>query len=115
MEKVITIANKNYKMKASAYTQFSYKDLTHRSFLNDLQSLVKLTERENEVFDFEELDNVTELLLKIAFVMIKEADDKQVVDYKSFLQSIDGMYDDDKWITEVLELACSPLSRRLQK
>ena len=37
MEKIIRISNKDYKMKASALTQFSYKNETGRSFLKDLQ------------------------------------------------------------------------------
>lgn len=114
MEKVITISGKNYNMKSSAFTQFSYKDFTGRSFLKDLQGLVKLKERDEKSFQIEELDDVTELLLKIAFVMVKEADSSQANDYKDFLQKIDNIYDDERWIQEVLELACTPISRRLQ-
>lgn len=117
MEKVITIANKNYQMKASALTQFSYKNFTGRSFLKDLQDLVKL-DSEKKDLGTEELDEVTELLLKISYILVKESDKEhntnQVTDYDSFLSSIDNLYDDEKWIYEVLELACTPLSGQLQ-
>jgi len=118
MEKVITISNKNFQMKASALTQFSYKDFTGRSFLNDLRDLIKLKEKSKDSFDIEELDNVTELLLKIAYILVKESDKEhkteQAVDYESFLGNIENLYDDEKWIYDVLELACTPISRQLQ-
>lgn len=38
MKKII-IDGKDYLMSSSALTQFSYKDETGRSFLNDLQKL----------------------------------------------------------------------------
>lgn len=97
-------------MKASALTQFSYKNETGRSFLNDLQTLTELKDN----VDMNALDNVTELVLKIAFIMVKEADKTQATNYEEFLGGIESLYDDTNWIQEVLELACSPLSRQLQ-
>ncbi|MBQ4032015.1 MAG: hypothetical protein II625_09705 [Bacilli bacterium] len=110
MEKIIRISTKDYKMKASALTQFSYKNETGRSFLNDLQTLTELKDN----VDMNALDNVTELVLKIAFIMVKEADKTQATNYEEFLGGIESLYDDTNWIQEVLELACSPLSRQLQ-
>ena len=110
MEKIIRISTKDYKMKASALTQFSYKNETGRSFLNDLQTLTELKDN----VDMNALDNVTELVLKIAFIMAKEADKTQATNYEEFLGGIESLYDDTNWIQEVLELACSPLSRQLQ-
>lgn len=118
MEKAITISNKVFNMKASALTQFSYKNLTGRSFLKDLQSLaeIKLNKKDNSSLD--EVDKITKLIFDIVYVMIKEYDkyknDNQVTDYDDMLSKIDNLYDDDKWIYDVLELACSPLSRQLQ-
>ena len=109
MERIIRISNKDYKMKASALTQFSYKNETGRSFLSDLQKLTKIDGSEVEA-----LDDVTELILKMAFIMVKEADKNQAVNYEDFLSSIENLYDDTAWIQEVLELACSPLSRQIQ-
>ncbi len=115
MEKTIKISNKEYKMKASALTQFSYKDETGRSFLTDLQKLTELKDIEN---DFEKnidaLENVSTLVLKMAYIMTREADKSQVANYEEFLGGIESLFDDTQWIQEVLELACSPLSRQIQ-
>lgn len=111
MEKMITISNKNYKMKASAWTQFSYKNDTGRSFLSDLQALSKLEKKIEK--DLGLLDEVTELVLKIAYTMIKEADKTQVESYEAFLGGIDNLYDDSNWIHEVIQLGCSPIYGRL--
>lgn len=109
MERIIKICNKDYKMKASALTQFNYKNETGRSFLKDLQKLSEM-----DVNDAEQVDDIIELVLKIAYIMAKEADKTQVVNYDEFLSGIDNLFDDVNWISEVLELACSPLSRQLQ-
>lgn len=109
MEKIITISNKDYKMKASALTQFSYKNETGRSFLTDLQ---KLTSVDGNNFDA--IDDVSELVLKMAYIMIKEADKSQVANYEDFLGGIDDLFGNPEWLQQVLELACSPLSRQLQ-
>ena len=112
MKKVVRIDNKDYTMKASAFTQFAYKDLTGRSFLNDIQELTKYVDGE---LGLEQLDIISELLLKIAYVMIKEADPNQVDNYEDFLKGIDNLYDDIDWIEEVIFLGCTPISRQLQK
>lgn len=114
MKKIIRIDGKDYTMQSSAYTQFAYKNETGRSLLKDLQKLIDLKNVRENKFEMEDLDNVTELLLKIAFVMIKEAGESQIVDYTSFLKSIGSIYDDEKWIIDTLELACTPISGRLQ-
>ena len=113
MKKLIKIDNKEYLMKSSAYTQFAYKNETGRSFLNDLQGLVKLKNKENKGVD--DLDKITEIVLKISYVMIQEADQSQVQDYNSFIQGIENLYDNPQWIEDVIVLACTPLSRQLQK
>ena len=113
MKKIINISGKDYTMQSSAYTQFAYKDLTGRSLLNDLQELIKLRSTKSDI-ELAMLDNVTELILKISYVMIQEADSSQVNDYVSFLKSIDDLYTDPNWIEEVILLACTPISGRLQ-
>lgn len=112
MEKIIRIDTKDYKMKSSAYTQFAYKDETGRSFLNDIQELTKFVNAKE--ISIAELDSVSELLLKVAYVMIKEADSTQVTDFESFLRGIESLYDNIDWITEVITLGCTPISRQLQ-
>lgn len=115
MEKIIRISTKDYKMKASALTQFSYRNETGRSFLTDLQKLTELKDiGEDFNKNIEALDNVSDLLLKMAYIMTREADKNQVSNYEEFLGEIENLYDDTTWIKEVLELACSPLSRQLQ-
>ena len=113
MEKVITISGKNYKMKASAMTQFIHKNDTGRSFLSDLQLLTELEKKAED--DISALDNVTELVLRIAYTMTKQADKEQYLSYEDFVDSIDNLYDNVNWIQEVIEFACSPISRQLQK
>ena len=110
MERIIKISNKDYKMKASALTQFSYRNETGRSFLKDVQKLAEIDET-----DMDAIDELTELILKVAYVMIKEADKTQITNFEEFLSNIENLYDNTEWISEVLELACSPLSGQLQK
>ena len=110
MERIIRISNKDYKMKASALTQFKYKDETGRSFLNDLEELTKLQTNA----DITKIDDLVEVILKVAYTMIKQADNSQVANYDDFLDGIDNLFDETQWIQEVLELACSPLSGQLQ-
>lgn len=115
MKKLIKIDNKDYLMQSSAYTQFAYKNETGRSLLKDLQSVVELTKKKKkEDYGIDELDAVTDLILKVAYVMTIEADDKQYNNYVEFIKSIDNLYDDQTWIQEVTTLACAPLSRQLQ-
>ena len=47
--------------------------------------------------------------------MIKQANKEQVGTYDEFLDGIDNLYDESNWIQEVIEFACSPISRQLQK
>lgn len=110
MKKVITISGKEYTMKSSAYTQFKYKDITGRRMLKDLQDLGKLQNAAEEEM-IEGIDDLTEIILKMAFVMIEEADSKQVSSYEEFLKSIDNLYENTDWMNEVIELATSPISR----
>lgn len=115
MEKIIRISNKDYKMKASALTQFTYRDETGRSFLTDLQKLTELKDIGDDFTkNIDTLDGVSELLLKMAFIMTREADKTQVTNYQEFLGGIESLYDNTEWIQQVLELACSPLSRQIQ-
>lgn len=113
MKKIVAIAGTEYSMKSSAYTQFKYKNDTGRKFLDDLQKIAKLLEvsEEEQISNF---DNLTEIILRIAYVMIEEADDEQVNSFEDFLKRIDGLYDETDWVKEVVEIATSPFSRKLQ-
>lgn len=110
MEKTIKICDKEYKMKSSAYTQFAYKNETGRGLMNDLQELTKL-DLDNLEGNFEVIDLLNNLVLRMAYVMIKEADKNQVGGFDEFLKDIDNLYKETEWMTETIELAISPLSR----
>lgn len=110
MRKTITISGKEYEMKASAYTQFKYRDMTGRRMLQDLQDIAKLQDAEQEEM-IGGIDDLTEIVLKMAYVMIEEADSSQVKGYDDFLKSIENLYENTDWISEVIELATSPISR----
>ena len=110
MKKQVTISGKDYFMKSSAYTQFKYKDDTGRSLLTDLKAISN-----HDAEDIaNNVDDLLEMLLKISYIMIQEADEKQVGTYNEFLKELDGLFDENNWISEVLELAISPLSRGIQ-
>ena len=110
MRKIITISGKEYTMQSSAWTQFKYKNDTGRRMLQDLRDISKLQEADEDTM-LNGVDDLTEILLKIAYVMIEEADPNQVKSYDDFLKSINSLYEDTNWINEVVELATSPLSR----
>ena len=110
MRKIITISGKEYTMQSSAWTQFKYKNDTGRRMLQDLRDISKLQEADEDTM-LNGVDDLTEILLKIAYVMIEEADQNQVKSYDDFLKSINSLYEDTNWINEVVELATSPLSR----
>lgn len=113
MRKVIKISGKEYSMKSSAYTQFKYKDVTGNRMLDDIQKISKMNELTEEE-QVGKIDDLIELLLKMAYIMIEEADAKQVTSFEEFLKSIDGLFEDTSWINEVVELATSPISRGIQ-
>lgn len=110
MKKQVKIGEKEYFMKSSAYTQFKYKNDTGRKLLNDIQSITKLADiQETEVLG--EMDDIIEILLRIAYTMIDEADPKQVDSYETFLKETDGIFENQDWIMDVITLATSPISR----
>lgn len=112
MRKQITISGKEYFAKSSAYTQFKYKNDTGRGMLSDLQTFANSKDIDNDMLN--NVDGITEMILKMAYIMIEEADKNQVTNYEDFLKGLDGLYDDTTWISDVLELAASPFSRGIQ-
>lgn len=110
MKRIIKIGNKEYEMKSSAYTQFKYKNDTGRKLLKDLQSLTQLQDKE-ESETIASIDDLTDIVLRISYVMIEEADPSQVTTFEDFLKGIDGLFDDTEWINEVISLAVAPISR----
>lgn len=113
MKRIIKIGNKEYEMKSSAYTQFKYKNDTGRKLLKDLQSLTQLQDKE-ESETIASIDDLTDIVLRISYVMIEEADPSQVTTFEDFLKGIDGLFDNTEWINEVISLAVAPISRGIQ-
>lgn len=109
MRKIVKISGKEYEMKSSAYTQFKYRNDTGRKMLQDLQEIVKLQEANQDEM-ISGIDDLTEIVLKMAYVMIEEADSNQVKGYDEFLKGIDNLYENTDWISEVISLATSPIS-----
>lgn len=119
MKKTITIGTKEFQMQSSAYTQFKYKDETGRSLIKDLSEIGKKYEKvqlkEEDVLDnYDDFEGFITLALRIAYIMSLEA--KSVSgSFEDFLMQIDSYLDNTDWISEVVELAISPLSRTIQK
>jgi len=113
MKKTIKIGNKDYFMKSSAYTQFKYRDITGRRLLDDIQEISKINKLSEEE-QVSKVEDIIELLFKISYVMIEEADSSQVTSYEEFLKNTEGIFDTTEWINEVIELAVAPISRGLQ-
>lgn len=110
MKKTIKIDGKEYIAKSSAWTQFKYRNDTGRRMLNDLQEIAKLQNKSQDD-QIETVDELLEITLRMAYIMIQEADSNQVNSFDEFLKNIDGILDDLDWISDVIDLATSPLSR----
>ncbi len=108
MKKIIKIGNKDYTMQSSAYTQFKYRNDTGRKLMQDINKIQEL--RNNETNLLTVLDDFLEIILRITYVMIEEADSKQTGSFEEFLKSTDKLFEDTKWVEEVIELAITPIS-----
>ena len=113
MKKIINIDGKDYTMKSSAFTQFAYKNLTGRSLLKDIQKITELAGKVEN--DYSVVDDLTEPLLDVAYIMIDEADSNQVKTKEEFIKGIDNLFGSFDWVNEVVLLALNPLSGQLQK
>ena len=121
MEKTIKIGSKEYKMSSSAYTQFKYKNDTGRSLMQDLaefetkyKDLLNIKEEDVNASMLGQVDEIIELVLRVAYIMAHENDKTQAQTYEDFLKQIDDYYSDMTWLTEVVELATAPFQRRVQ-
>ena len=122
MEKTIKIGDKSYKMASSAYTQFKYKNDTGRSLMADLVEFqdkykILLDEKnanENIIEFMNKLDEVLDMILRIAFIMTNECDKNQAQTYEDFMKQIDNYYESLDWLNEVVELATAPFHRGIQ-
>lgn len=113
MRKTIRIGNKDYFIKSSAWTQFKYRNDTGRRMLADIQNVSKFNELPEEE-QIGKMEDVMEVLLRMAYIMIEEADPKQVTTFEDFLKDTDGLFDNTEWINDVVEYAAAPISRGVQ-
>ena len=65
--------------------------------------------------DYSVVDDLTEPLLDVAYIMIDEADNTQVKTREDFIKGIDNLFGSFDWVNEVVLLALNPLSGQLQK
>lgn len=115
MKKIINIGNKELTLKSSAYTVLAYKEETGKNLLEDLQKISDL-QISNDLSDEEQqrklmvnLEPFMEMLLKLVYVMYKEAN-KDAESFKDFCEGIDNLFDNVEWLQGVLELAVAPFS-----
>lgn len=108
MKKTIKLCDKEYNIKSSAYTLFKYKNDTNRDLLKDIQSIGELQDVENQT---EKMGKLADVLLRITYTLIEEADKTQVNSFEDFLKGLDGIFDDVEWINEVVQCAITPFSR----
>lgn len=121
MEKTIKIGNKEFNMSSSAYTIVKYKNDTGRSLMQDLaefetkyKDLFNAKEDNINMNILGQVDEIMEMILRIAFIMTNEKDKSQAQTFDDFLKQIDNYYEQLDWLNEVVELATSPFQRRVQ-
>lgn len=118
MKKTIKIGDKEYLMQSSAFTSFKYRDMTNRTLIKDLGELGKKyneveIDKDNALDTYGELDEFIITALRIAYIMTCEANSYSGT-FEDYLKGIDNYLEDVNWISEVVELAISPLSRNVQ-
>ena len=117
MKKTIKIGNKEFQMQSSAYTQFKYRDITGRTLIKDLSKIGedfnKLKNQEDVLEQYDDLDTFITSALRIAYIMSEEGKSFSG-SFEDYLKEIDNYLTDYNWISEVVELAISPLSGNIQ-
>lgn len=114
MIRTIEIGGKPYDLKSSAYTMFSYKNLTGRDLLKDISkihALQKKAEKDEDVW-LSSLGDVLDIIEHLTYTMYLEANGNSI-SFEEFLRGMDGILEDISWITEVMELAMSTFRRSI--
>ncbi len=119
MLKTIKIGSKNYDMKSSAWTPFKYKNEYGKDLLKEIGklnkingSINKLPKEEQDTAWLSEFSEILEMALRMAYTMITEQN-KDFMSYQNWLEGIDDLFDDNTWISEVMELAMSTFRGRV--
>lgn len=108
MRKTVNIGGTDYNMKSSALTQFKYRNKTGRKLMQDINKFTELKDKGTDLLN--DIDDILEVALQVAYVMIEEADPKQVNSFNDFLSKADNLFEDEQWINDVIELAVAPIS-----
>lgn len=121
MIKNVKIGKEEYTLKSSAFTIFAYKDQTGRDLLSDINAInikyseiANLSEQEQNNIWMNEITSIIEHTLKIAHIMIKEAN-SNFKDYNDWLKDLEELLENPNWIMEVLEVGIAPFQGRVQE
>lgn len=121
MVRTVRIGSKDYNMRSSAFTPFKYKNDYGSDMLKDINKLnktnmeiAKLPAEEQEQAWLDEIGNIMEMALHMAYCMITEQD-KGFMPYDKWLQEIESLFDNTSWIMEVMECAMSTFHGRVQE
>lgn len=130
MIKKITIGEVEYTINSNAYTRLLYKKTFNKRIMEDVQVITKfaldvkeekerlekenLTEEDINIkigsFALDRIDEYVEVILQFTYVFIK-CNDESFMPYEEWLKTIDKVNPNDKWVTEVTELAVASFYR----
>lgn len=122
MRKKMEICGKEYDICSNAFTMFLYKKEFKTGIMADIGRLQEFAEIQEKVTKdkkgktveeiqkevglalMSEIDTYIEVTLRIAYVFIKCAN-PSFMPFDEWLQTIEGFNFEDKWVSEVTELA----------
>lgn len=124
--KTITICNKSWEIDCNALTYIKHRKLFNRGIFDDIKVLQNFLNKQvilaNELkkenpniddvtiisslskFMLDDMDLFAEAATRIAYVMIRTANEK-IKDYEEWLKNIPSLKTNDEWIAEVTEFA----------
>lgn len=103
MNKCIKIGQKEFNMKASAYTLLSYKEETGRELIEDVDKIQKEAKEGGED-NYKGFSWIISYALDMAYVMALE-NDSSIGSKADWLKGIDNL--GGTWVNEVFALAMS--------
>ena len=115
MRKIIKISGNEYSIKSSAWTSFKYQNDTGRNLLDDIQSIRDKVQDKSTEEIISALQGMLDVVYRITYNMITEADEKQVGSYEEFLKGLDNVMEDNAWLMDSLQCAIAPLSGGTKK
>lgn len=122
MKKKLKICGKEYEVGTNALTPFMYKKQFGVGMLSDIGKLQEIfinqskidtkgkteeeVEKELGTIMMPSLDNFMEVILRIAYILIKTCN-REFMSFEAWLETIEEFNFGDEWIGEVTELAVS--------